>query len=269
MDYREYAPPAELAPFVRCFWTLAGTPHSDSPERILPDGRTELVIQLGEAFDRVDSPGRRERQPRALFVGQLDRRVLLQPTGAGSTFGICFHPDGASAFAPWTQQETAGRILALDEVYGGEARRLEDAVRNAADHGARVGIATGFLRGRMRAARIDRRVRAAVESIQREPWRRMASIAEDAGCTTRHLERAFLERVGCTPKTLACITRFQRVLALRDARPAWSWARVAVEAGYFDQAHLIGDFRRFSGSTPALLAEDFTEMERLFVRTRR
>ena len=269
MDYREYAPAADLAPFVRCFWTLSGAPRADSPERLLPDGRTELVIQLGDAFDRVHSAQRRERQPRALFVGQLDAHVVVQPTGVVSTLGICFHPDGASAFAPWTQQETAGRILALEDVYGNGARRLEDAVRNAADHGDRLRIAAEFLRSRMRTARLDRRVRAAVESIQREPWQRMASIAAQSGCTTRHLERAFLDRVGCAPKTLACIARFQRVLALRDARPAWSWARVAAEAGYYDQAHLIGDFRRFSGSTPALLADDFTEMERLFLRTRR
>jgi hypothetical protein len=75
--------------------------------------------------------------------------------------------------------------------------------------------------------------------------------------------------VGCTPKTLARIARFQRVLGLREGRPEWGWARVAVEAGYYDQAHLIGDYRRFAGLTPALADEDLSAMERAFVRARR
>src|SRR5262249_14448268 len=133
----------------------------------------------------------------------------------------------------------------------------------------RIAIASRFLRGRMRNAGHDARLRAAVELIQREPWRPMRSVARQSGSTPRHLQRAFLDYVGCPPKTLARIARFQCVLALRDSRAQWGWCRVALEAGYYDQAHLIGDFRRFSGSTPALLADDYTEMERAFLRGRR
>src|SRR5437016_904216 len=111
MDYREYPPAPDLAPFVRCYWTLHGSPEPGATERLLPDGRLELAIHLGDPFDRVFSPGLRERQHRALFIGQQDKHVLLEPSGLVSVFGVCFHPDGAAAFARWPQHETAGRIL--------------------------------------------------------------------------------------------------------------------------------------------------------------
>ena len=268
MQYREHPPSPDLAPFVRCFWTLKGRAEGE-PERLLPDGRTELVIHLGDPFDRLHANGHRERQQRALFVGQLDTHVTLAPLGFISVLGACFHPDGASAFAHWPQSETAGMILPLEDLWGSPARSLEDAVRNAESHDGRVPLIENFLRRRMRRRVYDRRLRAAVELIQREPWRRITTIAESSGATTRSLERAFLERVGCAPKTLARIARFQRVLNARETHPSWNWARAAVESGYYDQAHLIADFRRFSGTTPALHRDDVSAMERLFIEARR
>jgi AraC-like DNA-binding protein len=267
MKYSEYPPAPDLAPFVRCFWTLSGTPQPGAAERLLPDGRLELVIHLGDPFDRRFDANRRERQHRALFVGQLDTHVLLEPIGSVSVFGACFHPDGASAFARWPQHETAGRILPLDDVWGGAARRLEDIIRNASADTCRIAAAESFLRERLRAP--DRPLRHAIDLILREPWRGVAAIAGEMGSSTRSLERAFLDRVGCPPKTFARIARFQRALALRETYPQWRWARVAVESGYYDQAHLIADFHQFSGMSPALHQDDLTEMETLFLRARR
>lgn len=138
---------------------------------------------------------------------------------------------------------------------------------NASADAYRIAAAERFLRDRLRAP--DRPLRGAVELVLREPWRGVAAIAEDLGSSTRSLERAFLDRVGCAPKTFARIARFQRALALRETYPQWRWARVAVESGYYDQAHLIADFRQFSGMTPALHHDDLTEMEMLFLRARR
>ena len=268
MEYREQPAPPDLAAFVRCFWTLCGEAAPGAAERLLPDGRIELAIHFGDPFDRVVSPDGRERQPRGLFVGQLDQHVLLAPAGRVRVFGVCFHPDGASAFAHWPQHQTAGRILALEDVWASAGRRLQEAVCNAQDDSGRIAAVQSFLRRQMRARDADRRLRAAVDLFQREPWLRVEQVAGRAGSSRRHLERAFIERVGCTPKTFAKIARFQRVLSLREQRPQWGWARVAAESGYYDQAHLIADFRRFSGSTPALHPEDITAMERLFLHER-
>ncbi len=112
MHYSEHPAPPDLAPFVRCFWTLTGDLPAGSVERVLPDGRQELIVHMGDPFMQDDAV-----QPRALFTGQISGPLLLRPTGTVFMFGICFHPGGAWPFLRWPQGESAGRILPLEDVW--------------------------------------------------------------------------------------------------------------------------------------------------------
>ena len=70
-----------------------------------------------------------------------------------------------------------------------------------------------------------------------------------AGVSRQHLARAFAHHVGVSPKTFARVMRFRRAIAIaRGGREGW--AELAEELGYFDQSHLIADFREFAGETP-------------------
>ena len=73
------------------------------------------------------------------------------------------------------------------------------------------------------------------------------SVASAAGVSRQHLARAFAYHVGVSPKIFARVVRFRRALALAGGR---DWAGLAAELGYFDQSHLIADFREFAGVTP-------------------
>jgi AraC-like DNA-binding protein len=82
----------------------------------------------------------------------------------------------------------------------------------------------------------------------------VGGVAVQLGVSERSLRRSFGEAVGMSPKAFAKLARFHR--ALRAAREHGSWARIAAGAGYYDQAHLIADFRAIAGVTPrALLGE--------------
>jgi transcriptional regulator GlxA family with amidase domain len=82
----------------------------------------------------------------------------------------------------------------------------------------------------------------------------VGAIAAEIGCSRRHLIARFREQVGVTPKLLARILRFGRVVALVDSRTRMSWAEIAQVCGYYDQAHLIRDFNQFAGSPPGEFA---------------
>jgi transcriptional regulator GlxA family with amidase domain len=82
------------------------------------------------------------------------------------------------------------------------------------------------------------------------------AVAVDLGVSERHLRRVFLETVGVSPKAFAQLARFHRALrAARQHAPA-SWTSIAVAAGYYDQAHLIGEFRAIAGVTPRALLDE-------------
>jgi AraC-like DNA-binding protein len=76
----------------------------------------------------------------------------------------------------------------------------------------------------------------------------IAAITDELGCSGRHLSTRFREQVGVPPKLFARILRFQKAVRLIDTMP--SWATIAAEAGYYDQAHLVRDFRQFAGAAP-------------------
>jgi AraC-like DNA-binding protein len=81
-------------------------------------------------------------------------------------------------------------------------------------------------------------------------------VASDACLSLRQFERKCKERLGMPPKAFARIVRFSKAYRLREAFPHLTWTAIAYEAGYFDQMHLIRDFKEFAGVTPTLLEED-------------
>ena len=84
----------------------------------------------------------------------------------------------------------------------------------------------------------------------------VTSVAGNLGVSARHLRRVFRETLGVSPKTFAKLTRFQR--ALRAARQDGhaSWANIAADSGYYDQAHLIAEFRTLTCVTPQVLLDE-------------
>lgn len=80
------------------------------------------------------------------------------------------------------------------------------------------------------------------------------ALAYDAGLSRRQLERRFLLEVGAPPKLYARIARFNHVLELLAESLAPDWPDIAYLCGYYDQAHLIREFRRFTGQTPGAYA---------------
>jgi AraC-like DNA-binding protein len=78
----------------------------------------------------------------------------------------------------------------------------------------------------------------------------IAGVCRSSGFTRQHLARRFEEYVGVPPKLFCRIVRFQSLLARVERMEGVDWSAVAIDSGYYDQAHLIGDFREFTGLPP-------------------
>ncbi len=97
----------------------------------------------------------------------------------------------------------------------------------------------------------DFRLRRAVRAL-RGGAPQVARVARDLDLSPRQLQRLFEERVGIGPKALARVFRLSRALALHGAGGG-SWAAIAVDAGYADQAHLVRECRALAGVAPTAL----------------
>jgi len=78
-------------------------------------------------------------------------------------------------------------------------------------------------------------------------------LAYQSNISLRQFERRCNERLGVSPKLFARLTRFAGAYLLKEKNPNLSWTDITYDAGYFDQNHLIRDFKSFSGYTPGAI----------------
>ena len=256
MRYVELDPLPALSPFLERIWALEG--HASvlegEPQRILPDGRSELILHFGDPFERLEPDGTSTRQAPLLFAGQLSGQLLLRPTGHMRVLGLRFHPFGAAALVQPPQRDLAGMTVAMDDVSPAIARVMTEVRDRARDLEDAASLAQQALLRLIAPNRLDTRVVHVAQVIDRRHGQvSIDALAAGSGMTRRHLERQFERQVGISPKRLARIARFQRTLRfLESAEDGWSptGALTAAACGYADQAHFVRDFRDLAGCPP-------------------
>jgi AraC-like DNA-binding protein len=238
---------------VRCLWTLEGAGGAGTPpQRVLPDGRLEVIVHLRDPFRRVDPEGRAVPARAAVVAGQLSRAMHLVPTGAVRCVGLRLEPAGARALLRVPLCDLEDRIVPLDAVLGADGRRLPEALGDARAEGDLAAAAWAWVGERLgglpRASACDAavaRLRARGGAVP------VAEVAAGVGLSRRQVERRFREEVGLSPKRLARVLRLQRAARRLRADPAASLARLALEVGCADQAHLTREFTALAGVSPA------------------
>ena len=81
----------------------------------------------------------------------------------------------------------------------------------------------------------------------------------------RNFERIFIKETGMSPKQLCCICRFNNALERKLSHPSMNWTSIAHQSGYFDQMHLIKDFKRFCGEAPSSLLKNVPLLEEKYI----
>lgn len=273
LRYVERRPGPRLRPFVECLWQASDPrPRKRTPERVVPDACPELIVHLGDCFAR-QRDGRFVRQPRAFLAGTLTRPWLLRAGRRVLTLGIRFRPGAVCRLLPVSMPAAADRETELAALVGrGPLRALLASLRSARGEAARFSAAEGWLALRLAEGhRADPRAAELVRLvIGSRGQMRIDALAGALGVTRRRLERVCARGLGIRPKLFARIVRLNAALAGLEAADRASAVDLALEAGYFDQAHLLRDFRGLAGRTPRVgrvrdgeLARHFTDPERL------
>lgn len=250
MQYTEVVAPAPLDALVRCFWFLSGDDLGNEPQVIVPDGRLEIILHLAEPFQRLDAADNRHMQATALVSGQLTAPIRLLPGGTADVVGIRFRTAAARAVLPLALAELTDRVESLGDVFPQLARALHDAAARSHDIAARVEALSRVLT-RFVVRSPDSLATAVLRSLDSNHAVRLGLIADHFGVTARTLERRLREHAGLPPNVMRRLLRFRRAFRLLDQAAPGTWAQVAAHAGYFDQAHLIRDFRQFAGTSPS------------------
>jgi AraC-like DNA-binding protein len=223
----------------------------DLPRVSLPRPQIQLVVRFGPSAGGgldVHAMG---------VLGRVHRKLIRS---GQRTVTARLHLGAAQAVLGAPASAITGRIVPLADLWGDAAtRRLTERLATARDTAdaakelersiaERLAIADGrFVRPKLALNAADRLGMANVNAV-----------ALDLGVSERHLRRVFHEAVGVSPKAFAKLTRFRRALRAAQGGAPIGWASIAAAAGYYDQAHLIAEFRAIAGMTPRAFLDELT-----------
>jgi AraC-like DNA-binding protein len=191
-------------------------------------------------------------QATAFVTGVATRPHSWTLPPATRLFGVRFVPGAALPLiaAPLGDLERDS-WQPLDDLLGKAARELALRLAETARHDERLHLVDAFLLRRLADAPIDTRILRAVDAIKRSAGTvAMGELGKTSGASPRNLARLFHEWIGLNPKRFARIVRFQSLLKRIDGLANPDWSALAIELGFFDQAHMIHDFSELAGLTP-------------------
>ena len=194
------------------------------------------------------------------FMGLWTRRFLLEYPSPVRLVGVHFKPWGISSFVDVPATELRDRWVPVDALWARSIDRIRNQVGEAADI---LQALEDELRSRLFEAPpsglhlVQHTGRRLATSYGTVP---VAGLADAAGVSGNHLAAEFKSHVGVTPKRVARIYRFARLILSVDTLRPVDWSRLAHAAGYFDQAHFSREFKDFAGHTPT----EYLDLRRRF-----
>lgn len=253
------SPAAALRPFIRYYYGNTARPGAAAVWQPVPARSPQIIeFMFGTPYEvhRLER-GTVELAKGAMLVGaKTHRHVDLLLSGAVDAFTIGFQPGGLAAIFGVPVADLTDADFDAGSALGRPLDEFHERLAAQRDFAARVRVADAFLCAR----RPDRHApsplaRAATLLQMRAGAMSMAHVAGLTGLGLRQFERRFQHEIGMPPKLYACIVRFETALRLKAMSRTSTWTRIAQDLGYHDQMHMVHDFRRLSGDSPARIHE--------------
>lgn len=266
MTFYSYTPKPPLSQFVEVIWSMQTAGARPSRQRVYPTGMMELVIHLADRHLSWFDGTHRQSVRVPLLAGPYSRAFMIDPSEYTAVLGVRFKPGALGMFFQLPAHELHNTDVALEDLRPEEAASLHDMLISASSQTGRFQALERYLvnklpNGRLAHPAVSHAVR---EFVKRPGVRAIADIQADSGLSHTRFIQVFREHVGLTPKLFCRIQRFRSVLQYIESGLPVNWAEVAASCGYYDQAHLINDFRTFSGITPVTYALAETRSRRQF-----
>jgi AraC-like DNA-binding protein len=217
-------------------------------ERVLPDGAVRLVFNFGDAPSAGEGAGQAVEA-----IGASALPVVVRMRRKVDGISVTLRPGAAAALLGLPAGDISRSALHLDALWRGEGALLLGRMAEAPDDAARTALLHAALQRRLGggepagnaiALHAVRRIAAAGG---REPLR---DVAAAVGVGERRLQQLFHTHVGLSPRAWSRLARMHGCLRALRLQPAPAWAEVALDGGFYDQSHLVNEFRALCGVTP-------------------
>ncbi|MEK5262443.1 helix-turn-helix domain-containing protein [Paenibacillus sp. FSL L8-0663] len=273
--YIEQKPSAALKAYVACYWesgpanrvveenlaascedtALLSLPQEETMERVLPDGCTDILLE----YDPVN------KRQELSYCGTFTQPFVSARQAGSETriFAVRFFPGGAHYFHGLPTHLFTGGNYRLEDIWPESIGILGERIFEAQDFNERVRIMDEYLNQlllRQYTNDCDLMKNLLHSIFVSGGSVGVKELAEREAISERQLNRKFGQWIGISPKKFSEVVRFQSVLHSIQSGGGLDWTELALKHSFFDQAHLIRDFRRFYGDSPLTAAKDFRKL---------
>ncbi|MBQ1725822.1 MAG: AraC family transcriptional regulator [Treponema sp.] len=246
--YRELLPSNELASYVRAFWTSG---NEVLPAPIIPDLCADIIIVTDGTENKSDG-----REISSMFFCGVNDKMFASAHSQGQhrrLFGIRFYAWQASVFSDEPLLKTANGFFGL-ELHFLTARKLLLAKLSPVinlEEFKQVAEETLLELLARPASKIPEQnplvMDAIIQMIRTRGSQNLSSLLKDIHASERQLERFFAQTLSLSPKKVSSLIRYQSLWQSVCFSKKFDIQDAVADFGYFDQAHLLNDFKKFHG----------------------
>lgn len=220
--------------------------------RIVPSGLPELTFYLADLPESLDKT--RSIPEKFVLTGQIKNYYDLKIKGKLAVFSVYFYPDSLPVFFDIPASEAQNQIIPLKYITGQSSDELEDKLLAKRSFGERIQAVEDFLSKQMLKVAVrhhHQRINHCINLINHSGGKvSIKKLTDQAFLSRKQFERTFRNFVGTTPGQFIKTVRFQHAIKTKSLGKALSLTEVAYDSGYYDQSHMVNDFKSISGKTP-------------------
>ena len=255
MIFKVHIPAPPLNNFIDVFIYFERVEHAHTVDRFLPNGDTEILIDFHDTPQYIyDNNTLKEIQAcHHVWASGMRTEPITIPSGNGAAMMvISFKKGRAAPFFPFPMEEIKDSVVDADLVWSQDMGDLRERLLETKDIELRFRMVEDYLLLKFRS-KLDLNpcvAFAVSEMIERPDAINIALMNNKIGYSKKHFADMFRKQVGVTPKSYLKVMRFQKAIRTIDAAAEIDWGNIALDCGFYDQAHFINDFKHFSGFTP-------------------
>jgi len=220
--------------------------------KILPDGSSSIIFTIGSPFSILVTGGTKKTFNTNALIGAQKKYFVLSKDIDTYLIGVKFKQGEAFHFLKKPMKQFTDKIINLNDVFNVDTNSLgevlvkaenEDEIRKILNYFFFINVESLICESKVVDSVIEK-VRVSKTALL------IKDLCESENISNKHLISLFNKKVGISPKLLYRINKFLKVIEILQDNTVVNWSQIAYECHYYDQAHLINEFKKFSSLSP-------------------
>lgn len=202
-----------------------------------------------------------------ISLGYLSRHLICIVTTPSKGILVIFNSGMEAPFVPVPSVDLTDTVVSIEDLWNSFGDEFISRIYEAKNLTEIVQILDSvFIKRLIKFDYKENKINQAVNTILiNSGWITIEELSQAIGLSRRQLERRFKNEVGLTPKRLCRIARLEQIINKLKYYNLLDWSEIALENGFSDQAHLINEWKYFTGSSPLSYLNQVSDMESVII----